>query len=284
MGRVAAAVALALAAVALAGCGERSEPTGARAPLYPVTVENRAGAEPVTLTARPERVVAVDRAALRILRALGVTATLAADEHGNPKPRVLERAHPDLVVGGPSNDPLRLQRLHSEVDAPFYVADGSSVAAIGRSTLELGELTDRAVQARRLLAAFREAKQRVAAESAGVTPTVFVDLGLFSTAGGASLIGELIRAAGGRDVVEGEAEPGPIRLSRLARLDPDVYIASSDSGTTLASLRADPATSGLRAVREGRVAIVPARLLEPGPYLGQAVLRLAAALHARAGG
>jgi ABC-type Fe3+-hydroxamate transport system substrate-binding protein len=282
-GRAAAVLALALAAPALAGCGERSEPTGATVRLYPVTVENTRGPAPVSLARRPQHVVAIDGAALRILRALGVPTTLAADEHGSPKLALLRRTKPGLIVAGPSNDPLRLRRLGAQIDAPIYVADGGSIAGVERSILELGVLTDRAVQGRRLVAAIGEVQRRLVAKHAGETvPTVFVDLGLFSTVGARSLIGELIAVAGGRDVVEATADSGPIRLTHLAKLDPDVYIASSDSGTTLADLRADPATGDLRAVREGRFALVPARLLDPGPYLGRALLELDAAIHARA--
>jgi ABC-type Fe3+-hydroxamate transport system substrate-binding protein len=279
--RRSAALVLALAGLLAAGCGERSEPTGSTVPLYPVTVPNLSGAAPLTLAAAPKRVAVIDREGLRILQGLGVAATLAADRNGNPKRGVLARLHPDLVVAGPSNDPLQLRRLREAVRAPVYVAGSNSIEAVTRSILELGLLTDHAVQARRILAGIAAAQTKVAAASKGTKPpAVFIDLGVFITAGEHTLIGDLLRTVGARDVVGASVDSGPVSPARIARLDPQIYLASSDSGTTLAALRKDPLLRNVTAVRTGRFALVPAGLLEPGPRLGEALLQLSAAIRA----
>jgi ABC-type Fe3+-hydroxamate transport system substrate-binding protein len=276
-------VALALAALLAAGCGERSEPTGSRVALFPVTVENAHGAAPIARTSAPHRIAALDAEGLQILRALGVKATLAADAHGNPRRALITQLRPELLVAGPSNDPLRLRRLEARLDVPVYVCDGSSIAGVERSILELGRLTGRPVHGRAIVVGIARTQAAIAAQARGsARPTVFVDLGLFNTDGADSYLGELIRAAGGRDIVGASVEPGPVRPERLVMLDPDVYIASSDAGTTLADLRGDPSTRTLRAVKTGRFALVRSALLEPGPRIAEALRRLAAALHERA--
>jgi ABC-type Fe3+-hydroxamate transport system substrate-binding protein len=275
------AVVLALVALLAAGCGERAEPTGTNVDLYPVTVQDSAGVGPVSLAAAPGRVAVLDQEGVRILRALGVRATLAADPNGNPKRTLLAGLHPGLVVAGPSNAPLQLRRLHDKVPAPIYIAGGDSIAAVKRSILELGLLTGTPVRARQLVAAIAAAQAKVApAGNGAAAPTVFVDLGFFATTGEHSLIGELLRAVGARNVIGANADPSLVDAAGLAKLDPQIYLASSDSGTTLAMLRKDPLLRDVAAVRSGRFAIVPAALLQPGPQIGESLVQLSKAIHA----
>jgi len=275
-----AVLAFACAALLAAGCGERSEPTGAHVALFPVTVDNPRGGSQITLEQGPDRIAVVDEEGLRILRALGVKARLAADVHGNPKRRLLARLRPQLVVGGPSNDPLRLRGLGTST--PVYVADGGSIAGVEQSIVELARLTGHPVRGRMLVRRIERVRAQVADRRHGkAVPSVFLDLGLFTTVGASSLLGELIAAAGGRDVVGSSVDRAPVSPSSLADLDPDVYLASTDSGTTLDALRADDATKELRPVRSGRFALVPARLLQAGPGLDRTILQLEAAIHAQ---
>jgi ABC-type Fe3+-hydroxamate transport system substrate-binding protein len=274
---------LALAALLAAGCGERTEPTGGTVALYPVTVADPAGPAPVSLRAKPESVAVLDREGQEILRALGAPATLAADGNGNPRTALLERDRPALVVAGPSNDSLQLRRLHERVPSPLYVVGGDSIAAVQRSVLELGLLTGTAVRARQLAAAIAAAEQKGAASgSGGAQPSVFVDLGFLTTAGSHSYIGDLLRAAGATDVVGASSDPGPLKPEHVARLDPQIWLASSDAGTTLAKLRKDPVLKNVAAIKAGRFAVVPAELLRPGPNAAEAIAQVAAAIHAGA--
>ena len=64
--------------------------------------------------------------------------------------------------------------------------------------------------------------------------------------------------------------------------DPDVYLTTSDSGTTLATLRHDHLTKRLQAVRKGRFGILRAKLAEPGPQIGEALVQVAKILHPEA--
>jgi hypothetical protein len=47
------------------------------------------------------------------------------------------------------------------------------------------------------------------------------------------LLGDLIREAHGKSVAGPSPEPGPFPLGRLQEFDPEVYLATSDSGRTL---------------------------------------------------
>jgi iron complex transport system substrate-binding protein len=108
---------------------------------------------------------------------------------------------------------------------------------------------------------------------------VFVDTGFFTTVSDQSLVGDLIREARGRNVAGQQEDAGPVELRELAELNPRVYIATSDSGTTLRDLRRKAGTRKLPAVRRGRFAIVDAALLEPGPRVGDGLVAIARALH-----
>jgi len=111
------------------------------------------------------------------------------------------------------------------------------------------------------------------------TVTVFVDTGGFSTVSTRSLLGDLIREAHGRSVAGPSPEPGPFPLSRLVQLDPEAYIATSDSGRTLEGLRSHAGTKRLRAVRNKRFGIVSMTAAVPGPKVGEALAEIARILH-----
>jgi ABC-type Fe3+-hydroxamate transport system substrate-binding protein len=109
--------------------------------------------------------------------------------------------------------------------------------------------------------------------------TVFADTGFFVTIDDGSIFGDLIRQARGQNVAP-DPGLGPVDPKQLAAADPDVYLATSDSGVTLDSLRRDPDTRNLTAVKDGRVVILPVDLVtRAGPNVGHALERVAAALH-----
>ena len=92
-------------------------------------------------------------------------------------------------------------------------------------------------------------------------------------------IGDVIREARGQNVAGAAAEAGPINLADLLQLDPDVYLATSDTELSLADLRRNPQARKLRAVKEGRFVAADANLLEPGPAIGEGLAEVARLLH-----
>ena len=64
------------------------------------------------------------------------------------------------------------------------------------------------------------------------------------------------------------------------RANPDVYLATSDAGVTIASLKEHPQLTKLRAIKKRRVEIVPVELVtRPGPRIGEGLMAVARTLH-----
>jgi iron complex transport system substrate-binding protein len=107
-----------------------------------------------------------------------------------------------------------------------------------------------------------------------------VDTGFFITVSDRSLLGDLVKRAKGTSVAGPSPGPGPFPLADLREANPRIFLATSDSDTTLESLRANPVASDLDAVRKKRVVVVPAKLVNrAGPRVAQGLEAIARALH-----
>jgi iron complex transport system substrate-binding protein len=281
----------------VAGCGQRPEPVGDLVQRYPVRVQG-AGDRPAVVRDPPERIVAVALGPPQIVAALGAADLLvgvpaSAEVDAAPAPAVVVRRtgqvdveavvalEPDLIVATAGTDPLDLARAEREAAAVAYVQPSSSVAGVQRGIVELGFLLERAPAARQLVGDIKREIAAVRGRLEGGGPvSVFVDSGFRVTIPSRSLLGDLIRLAGGESIAGVAPGPDPFPVRELRRADPDVYLTLSSSRVTLASLRSDPATARLRAVREGRFAVLPEELVtRPGPELAQALEAVARALH-----
>jgi ABC-type Fe3+-hydroxamate transport system substrate-binding protein len=263
-------------------CGERAEPTGAVVRVFPVTVQG-GGERPTVVRSAPRRIVPVGAGPRQILKALGLkrrTITVNDELVGLPLVAEIRKARPDLIVASSSTDPLDLARARGATGAAVYVEPSGAlddvVAAIG----DIGLLTGRPVAARMLSARIQAKRRAVARELSGTNVvTVFVDDGDFATISTRSLLGGLIDEAHGRSVAGPSPEQGPFPLRRLLQLDPDVYLATAGSGTTLRQLRRDAEAKRLRAVRAGRFEVLPAGASIAGPQIGVALEQVARVLH-----
>jgi cobalamin transport system substrate-binding protein len=280
--RISLVLAGALLLVAATACGERAEPTGPLMQVYPVTAQG-AGDRPAVVSAVPRRIVPLGAGPRRVLKALGLerrTVTVNDSLVGLPLVGEVRRAHPDLIVASTDTDPLDLARARAATHAAVYVEPSSSLDDVVEAVGDIGLLTNQPLGARRVTAAIQATRRRVAARLNGKpTVTVFVDTGDFSTVPSRSLLGDLIREAHGRSVAGPSPEPGPFPLRRLVQLDPEAYIATSDSGRTLKGLRAHAGTKRLRAVRNRRFGIVSVTAAVPGPGVGEALVEIARILH-----
>ncbi len=291
-------VVLAACALMLAGgCGERAEPTAETLTLYPVTV--RGGDErPVSARSRPERVAVLAPGAAATLAAMGAGRLIVGVPAASPKgvgsaeaPAVVDRTgriqfaelarvRPDLIVASPTYGSEALERAGLVADAPVYVAAEDSLRDVERTITDLGLLVGEPLAARRLLRRIQIARERVATRVGSAAPvSVFLDTGFFTTVSDRSLVGELIRLAGGRNVAGANRSPGPFDLGLLRRRNPRVYLTTSDSETTLRGLRKNERTRRLAAVRAGRFRVLRRELLQPGPRIGEGLSAIARALH-----
>jgi iron complex transport system substrate-binding protein len=280
--RAAVAGAAVLLVLAGAACGERSEPTGKLVQVFPVTVQG-AGDRPTVVRSSPRRIVPVGSGPRQLLTALGLGRRIVTVNDtlvGLPLVGEIRRAHPDLIVASSSTDPLDLARARAATHAQVYVEPSSSLDDVVESIGDIGLLTGRPIQARRLTAAIQAQRRVVARKLAGTKlVTVFVDDGDFSTISSQSLLGGVISEAHGASVAGVSPEQGPFPLHKLRQLNPEVYLATPGSGRTLQQLRSQPETRQLRAVRASRFAVVPASASVAGPRIGRALEQVARLLH-----
>jgi len=276
MGRVAALVAVALLLVATA-CGERKEPTGPDAGLYPVTVTTE---RPIVVDAPARRIAVLDAGAASILDGLGVGRRVVLRETDDTiDVRAVRRARPDLIVASPGANERDLSAAASRNRARVYTTPGDSIRQVERAITQLGLLTGTPVAARRLVQRIENRRRQVADRLAGVADvSVFVDTGFLNTVPDQSLLGDVLREAHGTNIFGANAEAGPVDVGDLLRLDPQVYLATSDAEVTLKDLRSGR-TRKLRAVKNGRFAIANVALLQPGPRIGDGLLQVARLLH-----
>jgi cobalamin transport system substrate-binding protein len=276
MGRVAALVAAALLLGATA-CGERKEPTGPDAGLYPVTVTTE---RPIVVEAPARRIAVLDAGAASILDGLGVGRRVVLRETDDTiDVRAVRRARPDLIVASPDANERDLSAAASRNRARVYTTPGDSIRQVERAITQLGLLTGAPVAARRLVQRIENRRRQVADRLARVADvSVFVDTGFLNTVPDQSLLGDVLREAHGTNIFGANAEAGPVDVDDLLRLDPQVYLATSDAEVTLKDLRSGR-TRKLRAVKNGRFAIANVALLQPSPRIGDGLLQVARLLH-----
>jgi iron complex transport system substrate-binding protein len=284
MGRIAALAAVALAVLTVTACGERNEPTGSGVALYPVTVASPSGDKPLVVRTPAKRIAVIAPSVQQILVDLGAGRQIAGTpvaRNGALRAGELRGLRPDLIVASSTTDDrLIAEAARAAPKALVYRAPDDSVRGIEGTITALGLITGRPGDASRLVRQIESRRALVARRLGGVPGvSVFVDRGFFTTVSDQSLVGDMLREVHARNVAGDAAQVGPFDPAQLARLDPAWYLATSDSGTTLAALRKNPKTRKLRAVRLGHFAVVDANLLDPGPTVGDGLLALARLVH-----
>jgi len=215
MGRVATLVAVALVLGATA-CGERKEPTGPDAGLYPVTVTTE---RPIVVEAPARRIAVLDASAASILDGLGVGRRVVLRETDDTiDVRAVRRARPDLIVASPGANERDLSAAASRTRARVYTTPGDSIRQVERAITQLGLLTGTPVAARRLVQRIENRRRQVADRLAGVADvSVFVDTGFLNTVPDQSLLGDVLREAHGTNIFGANAEAGPVDVGDLLR-------------------------------------------------------------------
>ena len=195
---------------------------------------------------------------------------------------------PDLVIGarGPAGSALS-EKLEARGIATYFPPT-ESFEAIDAMILGIGERTGRADAAKATVEAVRRRIADVERAVASLPKTrVLVVFGVdpLSVAGPSSFPDEMIRRAGGTNVIrEGDAYP-KIGVERVLALDPDVIVnAAMMEERASERLRKDaPGWSRVRAVQADHVATISDEaVLRPGPRIAEGLALLAKTLHPEA--
>jgi iron complex transport system substrate-binding protein len=283
---------LALAALAVAAC------------------DRRGAGERDQETARPgsRRVISLSPSTTEAVFAVGAGANLvgrsrycdyppeasglpAVGGYADPSVEAVLGLSPTLVVGarGPAGPALE-QALRAR-GIETYFPETESMAQIEEMLAELGRRLGADAGASRAIARIRARRKAVESAFQGrprVRAALLFDTGPIVAAGPGSFPDELIRLAGGDNVIaRGGAYP-TLSVEHLLALDPDVLVdgaaevheGAAPGASRLAALRDAPGWRELRAMREGRVRLLgSAAALRPGPRIGEGLAALARALH-----
>jgi iron complex transport system substrate-binding protein len=118
-------------------------------------------------------------------------------------------------------------------------------------------------------------------------PRTFYEVGVFEgsiyTAGRDSFLASLISLAGGKPIT-GDPASTAIQLEDLIAADPQLILlgdAAYDLSITPASVAARPGWSGMTAVHDGRIVVMPDDVVitRPGPRIVDGLEALARAIH-----
>lgn len=298
---VAAALAPLLLALAACGGADARDPSTASAA---VQVTDDAG-ETVRLDAPARRIVSLVPSATETLVALGAGDRIVGRTDYDAAPEVahvpsvgggidpgmetLASLRPDLVVGWASQGGSPLRDQLRALGIPLLTVATEDTADIHRAITHLGALTGRGAAADSLARGLRASLDSVRASVAGrPTRSVFFVVGddPVMTAGPGTFIHQLLETAGARNVFADAGQRWPqVSMEELVRRQPElILVPRYGDGDPAKALAGRPGWRELRAVREGRVVVVPADVVNrPGPAIGRSARILRDAIHPEAG-
>jgi iron complex transport system substrate-binding protein len=206
--------------------------------------------------------------------------------YSDPNIEAIVALSPSLVIGarGPAG-PTLMDTLHAHGIDTFF-PETESLAAIKSMITDLGQRVGRVAGAAKVKADI-ESKQNALRTKLSDKPRVRVlfafDIAPLIAAGPGSFTDEVLREAGGENVVtQGGAYP-TIGLEHLLTLDPDVLLDGATDMQATKSMRERvsdaPGWKELRAVKEGRIRPLGSDALRPGPRIGDGLWAVARAIH-----
>jgi iron complex transport system substrate-binding protein len=266
--------------------------------------------ETVTLEKYPRRIVSLAPSCTEYLfaaglgdRVVGVTSYCKYPPQAQKKPVLGDYANtnvekillakPDLVLAAYGNQAATLDRLR-QAGVPLFGFNPKTLEETLNAVIRTGKLGGTERVARAFVTSLRKRLDRVRQRTRSLPPTkrprVFYspDMGPpIYTAGGASIVDECIRIAGGVNVAHDLTQAYPTFSAEvLIKQDPDVVILSDhrykevSQEKLLKILRGDTTWGALSAVKRGRVYFVPVdRLGNPNTRIVDGIERLAKALH-----
>jgi iron complex transport system substrate-binding protein len=293
------AVALALTIVALTACraGEQSPRTQSAA----IEVTDDAG-DVVRLAAPARRVISLVPSATETIIAIGavdrivgrtrydvapeIAAVPSVGGTVDPSIEAVVALRPDLVIGWDTDKRREVRTKLGTLGIPVFSLRTQDTSDVFQGIRHLGRLLGRDSAAGALAASIRSQLDSVRVEVAG-KPARSVLFVVYPnppmTAGPHTFIDELIGLAGGRSIFSDLSQLWPtVSMEEIVRRRPDLLIVPQGElkDDSLARFRSRPGWRDLAAIRDGRVATVPADLVQrPGANIGIAARALQAAIH-----
>ena len=300
----AAFFAIALSALALAGCGSKAavpstapRASGSAASAFPVTLTDDASRS-ITINSEPARIVSLAPAGTEIAFALGlgdkvvgvtsyddypsqVASITKVGDFAGPNVEAVAAAKPDLILATSGVQADVVTKLEA-LGATVVVLDPQTLDGVYADIAAVGKATGTSAKANDVVSGMKADVQSIQASVAG-SPTVsaFIEIGqnpLF-TAGKGTLMDELITLAGGTNVV---TQPGYVSYSseQLIKADPQVYFATKGSSSDPTAIEKRPGFSALSAVKNKRVVILDDSLVSRGgPRIVDGLKQIALGLH-----
>jgi iron complex transport system substrate-binding protein len=202
----------------------------------------------------------------------------------NPSIERVVALTPDLVVVSMEGNLREDARRLSDLGIPVYVSNPRTLSGIYHSLEHLALLTGRRTEGSHLVDSLRSRERLLEGRMPTVHPSVllFVSLRPLMAAGANTLLDDLLRRAGGRNLAGALRGHYPT-ISREAVLvhDPEVIVCTSEimAGPDVL-LTLFPEWSRLQAVRNGKVVPIDANVISrPGPRALQGLALLITALH-----
>jgi iron complex transport system substrate-binding protein len=308
------AIGLAVIGLVMAACAPQASPPPTQALVttpgpasFPLAVTDDLGRH-VTIASAPKRIVSLAPSNTEILFAVGagdqvvgltkycsyppeasagrtVIGGFTANSVSVEKILALQ---PDLVVAAGSSHRSVIEALE-QAHVTILALDAQNLDGIYKNILLAGQVTGHTSQAGKLV---DDMKRRVAAVSAkvqtipaGERPKVFYEVWdePLMTAGPATFIHQVIELAGGSNIFADAAEEYPrVSPEVVIERNPDVILGPSSHGDALVAskIAARPGWRPIRAVRQGRVAIVDGDLISrAGPRIVDALESVAKLLY-----
>lgn len=195
-------------------------------------------------------------------------------------------AKPDLVLMTFAGNNYASYRKLKEIGLNAFVLKDSTVGGVIAAIDTVGMLLGRDTEATRLTTQIRRTVDsiRTIAHAPGTRPIstfIVIDKAPLMSASGGFVV-ESIEIAGGENIAKGGTTAYPLySREELLRRDPEVILVPGTSREVVNEiLKLYPEWASMRAVREGRVYVLPPDvILRPGPRIGRVIELLYKALH-----
>ncbi len=249
---------------------------------FPFTIADDLG-RPVTMAARPQRIVSLSPSSTEILFAIGAgDQVVGVTQFCNYPAEVKTRQQvggfsaatlsvekivalkPDLVISAGAIQKPVIEALE-RAQIPVFAVEPTTLEAVYGRIESVGRLTGHAVEASRLAVQMNERVNAVKAKVKNVPaadrPKVFYEVWNepLMTIGPGSLIGQMIEVSGGVNIfAEVKQQYAEVSAEEVVKRNPDVIMGPDVHGSELqmAKLQTRPGWGAISAVKGGRIALV----------------------------